>query len=138
MGDINYLAVLLGAVAFFAVGAVWYSFLFSKAWQRETGMTEADIAEAKAKGGGHMAMIMGLSFLLELVVAWMLGHMIARSSGSPQAVMMFALGLAVGVMAPAIGINYLYQNKSLKLFLIDAGYFVVGMAAMGGVFVALG
>jgi hypothetical protein len=41
-------------------------------------------------------------------------------------------------MAPAIGINYLYQNKSLKLFLIDAGYFVVGMAAMGGVFVALG
>ena len=138
MGDINYLAVLLGAVAFFAVGAIWYSALFSKAWQQEVGMTEADIAAAKAKGGGHMAKIMGLCFVAELVVAWMLGHMVARSSGTPQVIMMFALGLAVGVMAPAIGINYLYQNRSLKLFLIDAGHFVAGMAAMGGVFVALG
>ena len=40
MGGINWLAVVLGAVAFFAVGAIWYSFLFSKAWQREVNLTD--------------------------------------------------------------------------------------------------
>ena len=40
MGPVNWLAVFLGAVAFFATGAVWYSVLFGKAWQREAGMTE--------------------------------------------------------------------------------------------------
>ena len=37
-------------------------------------------------------------------------------------------------MVPAIGINYLFMRKTLTLFLIDAGHFIVGMAAMGGVF----
>ncbi|TIX51217.1 DUF1761 domain-containing protein [Alteraurantiacibacter aquimixticola] len=131
MGPVNWLAVALGAVAFFAVGAIWYSLLFGKAWQRETGLTEEKLA------GANMPMIFGLCFLLELVVAWMLGHLIARTNPQPHVIMMFALGFGAFLMAPAIGINYLYQRKSLKLWLIDAGHFVVGMAAMGGVFVAL-
>jgi len=52
--------------------------------------------------------------------------------------MMMATGFGLAIMSPAIGINYLYQRKSLKLFLIDAGHFVVGMAAVGLVFVLLG
>ncbi|HSG57557.1 MAG TPA: DUF1761 domain-containing protein [Paracoccaceae bacterium] len=138
MGPVNWLAVVLGAAAFFAVGAVWYGVLFGKAWQRELGMTEADVAAAKARGGGHMAKIMGLCFVAELVIAWMLAHLIARTSPEPHVVMMFAGGFGAFLMTPAIAINYLYQNRSLKLFAIDAGHFIVGMAAMGGVFVALG
>ncbi|MEM6828647.1 MAG: DUF1761 family protein [Pseudomonadota bacterium] len=46
------------------------------------------------------------------------------------------MGFAIGVMIPAMGINYLFQRKPLKLFAIDAGHFLFGMAAMGGVFVA--
>jgi hypothetical protein len=119
-------------VAFFATGAIWYSLLFGKAWQHEAVMTEEKMA------GANMPVIFGLCFLLELIVAWMLGHLIARTSAEPHVVMMFALGFGAFIMAPAVGINYLYQRKSLKLFLIDAGHFVVGMAAMGGVFVAFG
>jgi hypothetical protein len=133
MGAINYLAVVLGAVAFFAVGAVWYSALFSKAWQAEVGMGSAEIEAARAKGPGHMVMIMGLSFLLELVVSWMLGHQIARTAPPPHVIMMFAVGFGAFLMTPAIGINYLYQNRSLKLFMIDSGHFIVGSAAMGAV-----
>jgi hypothetical protein len=40
-------------------------------------------------------------------------------------------------MTPAIGINYLFLRKPLTLFLIDAGHFIVGMAAMGGIFLLL-
>ena len=138
MGAINYLAVVLGALAFFLVGALWYGLLFSKPWQREVGMTEADVAAAREKGPGHMVRIMGLTLLAELVVSWMMGHQIARTNPAPHVIMMFAVGFGAFLMTPAIGINYLYQNRSLKLLLIDAGHFIVGMVVMGGVFVALG
>ena len=48
-------------------------------------------------------------------------------------------GALAGLMfaVPATAINYLYQKKSLKLFLIDAGYLVAFMALSGGVMAAL-
>ncbi|HHX82160.1 MAG TPA: DUF1761 domain-containing protein [Pseudomonadaceae bacterium] len=137
MGPVNWLAVVLGAAAFFLVGGVWYGLLFGKAWRRELGISAADVAAAKARGDGQLAKIMGLSFAAELVIAWMLAHLIARTSPEPHVIMMFAGGFGAFLMTPAIAINYLYQNRSLKLFAIDAGHFVFGMLAMGGVFVVL-
>lgn len=132
MGEINILAVFLGAVAFFAVGAVWYSVLFGKAWQREAGITEEQIS------GANMPLIFGLCFLFELLISVMFGHLLARTSPPPHVVMMMAAGIGGAFMAPAVGINYLYQRKSGKLFAIDAGHFLVGMCAMGAVYILLG
>jgi hypothetical protein len=37
--NVSWLAVLLAAVAAFAIGALWYSpLLFARAWQREAGL----------------------------------------------------------------------------------------------------
>ena len=131
MGGINWLAVVLGAVAFFAVGAIWYSFLFSKAWQREVNLTDAQ------KASFNMPLTFGLCFLAELVIATTVGHMFDFLEPNDRAKMMITIGLGAAVMAPALGINYLFMRKSLKLFLIDAGHLIVAMAAMGGVFVLL-
>lgn len=131
MGNVNLLAVFLGAAAFFAVGVIWYGLLFSKPWQRAAGMSDADIRS------GNMALIFGLTFLFELLVALMYGHLVARTDPSPRAMMMIAAGFGASIMVPAIGINYLYQRKSGALFAIDAGHFILGTLAMGAVFVAL-
>lgn len=128
----NWLAVGLGTVAFFAVGAVWYSLLFGKTWQRELGLSDEQL-----KSGPAMPVIFGVCLLLEFVVALTVGHMFDFLEPSDRAKMMISVGLGAGIMAPAVGINYLYQGKPLKLFLIDAGHLVVGMAALGGVFVLL-
>lgn len=128
MSDFALWPVLAGTAAFFAVGAIWYGMLFGKVWQREAGLSDADVE------GGNMALIFGLTFLFEMLIAMVLWHLIARTSPEPHVVMMMAVGFAVGVMIPAVGINYLYQRKSALLFAIDAGHFVLGMAAMGGVF----
>jgi hypothetical protein len=128
--DINWLAVVLGTLAFFAVGAIWYSALFGKIWQRELGMSDEQL-----KSGLNMPMIFGTCLLLEFVVVLTLGHLFAFLHPGPHAIMMMATGFGLAIMAPAVGINYLYQRKSLKLFLIDAGHFVVGMTVVGLVFV---
>jgi hypothetical protein len=120
--------VLAGAAAFFAVGALWYGVLFGKAWQKAAGLGEEAIRS------GNMALIFGLTFAFEVLIAMVLWHLVARTNPAPHVVMMMAIGFAVGVMIPAIGINYLYQRKSGVLFVIDAGHFLFGMAAMGGVF----
>lgn len=128
MNDFALWPVLAGTAAFFAVGAIWYGVLFGKAWQRAAGLSNEDVR------GGKMALIFGLTFLFEMLVAMVLWHLVTRTDPAPHVVMMMAVGFAVGVMIPAIGINYLYQRRSGTLFVIDAGHFLVGMAAMGGVF----
>jgi|TARA_B110000914_G_scaffold195288_1_gene183834 hypothetical protein len=55
----------------------------------------------------------------------------------------FAFGVLHGALAglfygaTAIGIHYLYQKKSLKLFLIDASYAVALLALFGGIMAVL-
>jgi hypothetical protein len=128
----NWLAIGLGTVAFFAVGALWYTVLFGKAWQKAVGLTDDQL-----KAGANMPLIFGTCFVLEFVVVLTLGHLFAFLHPGDHVKMMIATGFGLAIMAPAVGINYLYQRKSLKLFLIDAGHFVVGMAAVGAVFVLL-
>jgi hypothetical protein len=137
MGEINLLAVLLGALAFFVIGAIWYGPLFGKAWRTEMGHSDEAVRQERRRGGNPGWLIMLLAFLLELLVAVMLGHMFARLAPSPRGMMMIASGIGATIMVPAIGIHYLFQQRSGKMFAIDAGYFITGMTAMGGVFVLL-
>lgn len=128
MNDFALWPVLAGATAFFVVGAIWYGLLFGKAWQKAAGLSDEEIQS------GSILLIFGLTFLFEMLIAMVLWHLIARTGAAPHVVMMMSIGFALGIMAPAIGINYLYQRKSGVLFAIDTGHFVLGMAAMGGVF----
>ena len=128
MNDFALWPVLAGTAAFFVVGAIWYGVLFGKAWQKAAGLSD------EALQTGNILLIFGLTFLFEMLIAMVLWHLIARTGAAPHVVMMMSVGFAIGVMAPAIGINYLYQRKSGVLFAIDTGHFIAGMAAMGGVF----
>ena len=132
MEGINWLGVVLGAVAFFAVGAIWYTVLFGKAWQAAVGLSDDQL-----KTGANMPVIFGTCFLLEFIVALTVGHMFDYLQPTDRNKLMITIGLAAGIMAPAIGISYLYMRKPLKLWLIDTGHFIVGMAALGGVFALL-
>jgi hypothetical protein len=129
MNDFALWPVLAGTAAFFLVGVLWYGAVFGKVWQRAAGLTNRQLQ------AGKTGLILALAFAFEMLIAMVLWHLIARTDPKPFVVMMMAMGFAIGVMIPAIGINYLFLRKSLALFLIDAGHFLVGMAAMGGVFV---
>ncbi|WP_086736930.1 DUF1761 domain-containing protein [Erythrobacter colymbi] len=129
MSDFALWPVLAGTAAFFIVGALWYGVIFAAPWQRAAGLSNTQLRE------GNMGVIFALAFLFEMLIAMVLWHLLARTDPKPFVVMMMAVGFAGGVMIPAIGINYLFLRKPLGLFLIDAGHFLVGMAAMGGVFV---
>lgn len=131
MGDTSLVTILLAALAFFVVGALWYGVIFGKAWQKASGLSDDQVQS------GNMVKIFGLTLLFEVLIATVLAHQFAMTGASDRAIMMISIGFALGVMVPAIGINYLYQRKTAALFFIDAGHFIIGMAAMGGVFAAM-
>jgi hypothetical protein len=128
-----YLEILIAAVAAFLLGFGWYTALFGKAWQAESGITDE-----QAKSG--VAMTHGLAFVMMAVLAYSLNYFINYHEPAEQTFTHGAFhGLQLAGMfgLPVMAINYLYQKKSLKLFCIDAGYVVAFMALMGGVLAAL-
>lgn len=129
MWDINWIAVIGAALAGFAIGGIWYGPLFGKAWQRELGLSDELIK------GANMPMIFGLVFLLNLVAAYLLGHILA-SDGGPGigASALIAGSIGLGFVATSIGVNYLFSRNSFKLFLIDAGYWTAIYTVMGAIF----
>jgi hypothetical protein len=125
MPEISWLAVLVAALASFILGGLWYSpVLFGKAWQRETGLTDEQLKN------GNMARIFGLSFVLALLAAWNFANFLGPR---PSLVFGTAVGASAGLLwvAGSFGINYLFERKSLKLFLINGGYHTVQFAIIG-------
>ena len=125
--QINYWAVFVAALANFVIGALWYtSILFGNAWMKETGMTEE-----KAKKS-NMPLLMGTTFLLGLIMSFLLAAFIGPESNLVTGAVAGALA-GIGWVAVSTGIQYLFEQKSFRLFLINAGYQAVTFIVMGGI-----
>lgn len=132
LSELNYLAVLVAAVVGFAPGALWFaSPVFGKAWMEEMKLTEED---RKARSGGGAEAIYLRAFLMNVVSAVMLA-IVLRATGvvGTAAGVQAGLLVALGFVAPTMGINYLFERRTRRLFLIYAGYYALTFALMGAV-----
>ena len=125
MPEVNYLAVVIAAVASFLLGGLWYSpALFGKAWQREAGLSDEQLKS------GNMARIFGLSLVLSLLAAWVFALFLGPR---PPAALGLGAGFSAGLcwVTASFGINYLFERKSFKLFLINGGYHTLQFTIIG-------
>jgi len=91
LGDLNWLAVIVGAVIYFALGALWYSpMLFARPWQRSIGW-DPDRTPPEMKPTTYV-----VPFLAYLVMAVAVG-MIAAAAGSDTLADGIVLGLVLGI-----------------------------------------
>jgi len=127
MSEINWLAIVVATVASFIIGGLWYSpLLFAKPWQREVGLTDEQIENANMAKIFTGAFV--LMFLASLVFALFLGP-------APGLIFGSSAGFAAGLfwVAGSLGVNYLFERKSLRLWLINGGYNVVTFTVIGTV-----
>jgi hypothetical protein len=125
MPEVNWIAVVVAAVASFLLGGLWYSpALFGKSWQREAGLTDEQVKS------GNFVKIFGLSLVLSLLAAWNFANFLGPR---PSLALGFGAGASAGLLwvAGSFGINYLFERKSLKLFLINGGYHTLQFAIIG-------
>ena len=127
VSKLNFMAIAVATVVAFMLGGLWYSpILFARAWMREAGLSEQQTRQA------NMAKVFGLSALATLVMAFNLAAFIG-----PQADLAFGFfaGLAAGLgwVAMSLGVIYLFEQRSLKLWLVNSGYQVLAFALMGAI-----
>jgi hypothetical protein len=126
LSKLNVLAIAVAAGTTFLLGGLWYSpILFSKSWMREAGLTEEQTRQAK------VAQVFGLSALAALVMAVNLALFIGAQGVAFGTFAGLATGL--GWVAMSLGVIYLFEQRSLKLWLINSGYQVVAYTMMGAI-----
>lgn len=127
-GDINYLAVLVCAVASLAVGFVWYAPLFGKAWIEGVGLKQEDIKPADAVKGYIFGLIS--SFVQALLLA-----VFMKMTGTVGLLPGIYAGAAVGIGFIALSLfsNDLFEHRPFKLSMINAGYRIVYFIIIGAI-----
>ena len=125
MPEVNWIAVVLCGVSSLVLGGVWYSpMLFARPWQHAAGLSDE---QAKS---GNMAVIFGLTFVLSLIAAAVFALFLGKGMSLGAAT---AAGFSAGLcwIGASFGINYLFERKSLNLWLINAGYHTLQFTLFG-------
>ena len=126
VSKLNFLAIAVAAGTTFLLGGLWYSpILFATSWMREAGLTPEQTRQAK------LARVFGLSALAALVMAVNLALFIGAQGVAFGTFAGLATGL--GWVAMSLGVIYLFEQRSLKLWLINSGYQVAAYTMMGAI-----
>ncbi len=128
VGGINYLAVVAAVIVQFVGGAAWYG-IFAKPWLAAVGKTKEEVQAAGTGWADYvlaaMAAAIGMLGLAVLVQA-------TRANGLLEGL---ALGLIAGVgfVATIKAVQYRFEGRPMKLYLINTGYPVVVLAIGGAI-----
>ena len=118
--NINFVAVLVASILAFGIGVVWYTALFGKSWEAEVKLTKEQLEKPnylQTYGGSFVLMIVMMTILSVILKSVGINEDGEWLEGAKT-----GLVLGLTMSATSIGINYLYQFKSIKLFAIDASY----------------
>jgi len=128
LGDVNWLAIIVAALAYWALGALWYSpILFGNRWLKATGI------EMEAEGPPP---IIYLAPLVGYLVAAIATGMLAVSTGSDSFGDGLVLGLVVGVgyavmLAGVTAVFDANKPSPLTWFWITAAFNLLGLVIVG-------
>jgi len=162
MLEINLKIIVLAALIPLVIGFIWYNKkVFGTAWMKAAGVTEEDGKGANMVLIFGLTFV--FSFFLAFSMQFMVIHqfhlysiwandptmnqpgseinnliteIMTRWGHNFRTFKHGALhGTLGGIMIalPILGINALFERKSLKYILINAGYWIVSMALMGGI-----
>jgi hypothetical protein len=131
---INYLAILIAAVAGFAWGAAYYMTL-SKQWLAAVGKTKEDMA------GKRSPVPFILSFVGLLVMSWVLAGLIGHlGSGQVTAKngIVSALFVWLGFVVTTVFVNNAYPGRRYSLSVIDSVHWLGALVIQGAIIGAMG
>lgn len=122
-----WLAILVAGIAYFALGAIWYSFIFKNAWIKASGI---NVNDPNMKKG--VAQTMLASLVLMIVASLGIAIFLSRV-GVSSWISGAKVGLVAGVCfsATSVSISYLYEKRPWMLHFINAGYNVAGCVVAG-------
>jgi hypothetical protein len=123
---VNWLAVLGAAIVAFAIGAVWYSALFSRQWRELVGVP----ATTGAPSTGMMMTPLLVNFVLTLVSATSVAVIVtAFPADAGIAAFVGLLIWAATVLAVKLN-DVAFAHRPVGLFYIDGGLQLITLVVM--------
>lgn len=132
--DVDLIAVVVAGAISMAIGFLWYSpAVFGKQWMKEKGLTSESLKKAQKE----MGKLYALSFVVSLITAYVLSHVMTLSENffhypMLSTGMITAFWMWVGFMMPVqITATIFSEKKNWNLFGIDTGYQLLSLLGMG-------
>jgi len=119
---INYLAVVLAAIASFLFGGVWYG-VFAQKWMDALGKSEAELKS----GARPMPLLFGMTIVAELVMATLLAGIVGHLGADQVTVRNGLISSAfvwAGFVATTLAVNHGYQGSRWQLTVIDGAHWL--------------
>ncbi|MFT7591407.1 MAG: hypothetical protein ACI9UJ_001330 [bacterium] len=156
---LNFPILLLAALVPMIIGFIWYNpKVFGKAWMEASGMTDEKVKSGNMAVIFGLSFVFAvlLAFQMQFVVIHQLhlgsifygqdealksvtAHLDANNAGWMENFKTFKHGAVHGVLAgiffalPILATNAMFERKGFKYILVNAGYWIVTIALMGGV-----
>ncbi len=129
--QVNYLAVVVAALATMLIGALWYSpLLFGKVWMTAHGYSQEQMQK---KAGRAYIVSLFCYAAMALVLAVLVSYV--GVSTAPQGAFLGFL-VWVGFLATLGLTAHVFSEKPLSTYLIDTGYQLTYAVAMGVILAA--
>jgi Protein of unknown function (DUF1761) len=124
----NYPAVVVAAIAYWILGAIWYGVLFSKPWMALEHIT---IEQAQSMSPVVPYIV---AFLLELLVAYSVAQLcIWRNANTAGRGASVGVLIWIGFVGPISFMNYMFEMRPKELFAINEFYPLAGLVLMGAI-----
>jgi hypothetical protein len=123
IGGVNWLAVIVVTILSFMLGGFWHSpVLFGKTWTKEINFDRNKQVNVK--------ILFGLSAFAHFGAVVFLASTIGAQASAING-LINGLIISIFWISTSIGVTYLFAARSFKLFLIDAGFYVVFFSLAG-------
>ncbi len=125
LSEVNYLAVFVAALAYFILGALWYSVLFGKIWSKAVAETGRIISKPDS---AKMMTMMVKSFLANLLCAFTVAYIVRLGWGySVSTGIKLGLVCGCGFALSSLLMVANWQGTKTVVIIIDAGYQIFGI-----------
>jgi hypothetical protein len=126
---LNYLAILVSALVYFAMQAVWFT-VFMNEWLAGLGKT----AEQLHQEGGSVVLAYLIAFVGALVMAAAISWF-TQMTGKQSVIRGATVGIVawVGFVLTTWSAEYAFEEKGLRVLAINTGISLIGMVVMGAI-----
>ena len=131
----NYLAIVIAAVAAWLAGAGWYMAL-GRTWTAALGTTPE-----KTQAGQRPAAFLPYvyAFIAELLMAWILAGLLGHIGAlTVRGGIISAAFCWLGFVMTTMVVNNIFAGRDTRLLLIDGGHWLLVLVLMGAIIGGMG
>lgn len=124
----NYMSVLVAAIAGFVFGWLWHGPLFGKKWRELEGFPPGTMGGIKMKSS--TAMLIG--FISTFIFAWGLAYLLGAAGVvfDLTGALIIAIVIWIAFVVTTLAGAWLWEGKSGKLFLFSSAYNLCAIVIM--------